>query len=252
MRPFKYYVYCIIIVISLIFSASIACSKDKELVQTPPNQPAPFTPKNVLFIGNSHTYYNMGIDSELTGFLNEADLSYTTDIRKIAISGFTLEDHWNNTATQNMLQLLDWDLIILQENSTRAANDLAAMAEYAQKFNTAAKNMEAKVYLFMTWAYENEPQMTLQLENNYNQLANQLNATMVPVGLGFKNFISQNPSLQLYDADGIHPSPAGSYLSAGLFYKIIYSKDPKANAYVGSLTLEQADLIKQFLSDFKE
>ncbi|HHC80034.1 MAG TPA: hypothetical protein ENK46_09145 [Flavobacteriia bacterium] len=225
----------------------LSCSKGENNTII---EPSGFKAEKVLFIGNSHTFFNGGINTILKGFTDISNLPYSPEIKNIAVGGYTLEDHWNHQATQDMIDSKEWDVIVLQENSIRAATDVNAMFEFASKFENKASSIGAKVYFFMTWAYENQPQMTDQLDANYHQVARQLSSTVVPVGLAFKDFIATNNSIHLYASDSIHPSQAGSFLSACLFYKELYNKNPASNSYTGTINQGDADVIKAFIQNY--
>jgi hypothetical protein len=40
----------------------------------------------------------------------------------------------------------------------------------------------------------------------------------------------------LWNADGYHPAPAGSYLAACVFYKAFYERSPEGNAFRAGLS----------------
>ena len=61
------------------------------------------------------------------------------------------------------------------------------------------------------------------LTENYKKAARANGATIVPVGLGFKEFFKKDKDFfkSLYARDGSHPSKAGAYLAACIFYGIL-------------------------------
>lgn len=74
----------------------------------------------------------------------------------------------------------------------------------------------------MTWGRNNDTYegMQQQLTENYLEMADVLDAYCAPVGEAWRRVRRECPSLQLYNSDGSHPSPAGSYLAACVFYAI--------------------------------
>ena len=50
-----------------------------------------------------------------------------------------------------------------------------------------------------------------ELTENYLEMADVLDAYCAPVGEAWRRVRRECPSLQLYNSDGSHPSPAGSY-----------------------------------------
>ncbi len=214
--------------------------KEREIIETT------FVPQNVLFVGNSHTRFNQGIDFYLKGFLANLNLPYETFIERSAFDGFTLDDHLENNTTLTKLGSKEWDIIILQENTFKATNDKLGAKVGMENFRFAINNNNTKLYLFLTWAYEDEPSMLPKITETYEETSSLLKANVVPVGIAFKNFKDINgAAINLYNADGIHPSIEGSFLAASMFYYAIYEQDPTSNSYNGLLDEQTALLLKQ-------
>lgn len=221
------------------------CSGSDE-IQNRPEIPEPemLRPVNVLFIGNSHTRWNQGVDQGLSDFLTSANLDYTPNIQKQTMDGASLRDHLENDATMARIQEREWDVIILQENSSVAA-DLPAEAVLAIQDLSFALAPKTKIYLFMTWAYEAEPSMLSDIKATYEQAASLVSGIIVPVGLAFKEVQEDSASgINLYDADGVHPSVEGTYLASAHFYAYIYGKDPRSSSFQGGLTEEHSEYLK--------
>lgn len=50
---------------------------------------------------------------------------------------------------------------------------------------------------------------------------------MAPVGEAFAACRRQHPDIELFHGDGSHPSAAGTYLAACIFYRVLYNADPR-------------------------
>ncbi|MBT8290812.1 MAG: hypothetical protein KJO93_08240 [Muriicola sp.] len=226
---------------------SLGCSQSSEDTTLPdPETEIEFQAKNVLFIGNSHTNYNLGIDHYLKGFTSQADLDFIPTIEKITMDGASMQDHLENANTLAKLNERDWDVVILQENSTVASEQTTEAITSLQEMKFALPNNKTKIYLFMTWTYENEPAMLTNIRATYEQAAPLVSGTVVPIGLAFKE-IADDPTSEvtLYNTDGIHPSIEGSYLSAAMFYAAIYDKDPVLNSYSAGLETAMAGYLRR-------
>ncbi len=57
-----------------------------------------------------------------------------------------------------------------------------------------------------------------------------------PVGAVWRYIRENYPSIELYDADGSHPSAAGSYAAACCFYTALFKEDPNLISYNYTLT----------------
>ncbi|HLA80245.1 MAG TPA: hypothetical protein VJP78_01260, partial [Thermoleophilia bacterium] len=74
-------------------------------------------PARILFIGNSFTSFNGGIDKEVEG------LAPSSEARRITEDGYTLEDHWNDGAPARRIREGGWAFVVLQEQSQRPIFD---------------------------------------------------------------------------------------------------------------------------------
>ncbi len=125
---------------------------------------------NVLFVGNSLTYYN-GMPQLLQDMLNETDLNIKID--QITFPGVSLESHidymtdpnkensryeknpGDTTITEKKVIQKPWDVIVMQEGTVRllipeAKNSLVVPA--IQKIKSLATNEKCKFIIFHTWA----------------------------------------------------------------------------------------------------
>lgn len=204
------------------------------------------TPKHVLFIGNSYTFYNGGLDQELKG------LAPDTQTESIAVGGYTLQNHWQDGKALTEIRKGGWDYVVLQEQSQRPVFERALFLEYVKKFDVEIKNNHAKTILLMTWDRpENDAQGVTN--NNvaaaYTSVGKQLGITVAPVGLAFGRSLALKPNLQLYTEDG-HPTPAGTYLAACVLFETIYGVIPVGNSFSdGSISSDTRSYLQQVAAD---
>lgn len=72
------------------------------------------------------------------------------------------------------------------------------------------------------------------LRTNYIALAEWNDSYTAPVGAAWKAVRDAHPTISLYDADGSHPSPAGTYLAACVFYCTLYQESCAGATFNGS------------------
>jgi len=204
-------------------------------------------PKSILFTGNSFTFYNNAIYSHLRKLLVAEDPSTRKNIflKSMTISGAVLSDHRGG-----LIQMLDsrqWDVIVLQGHSREAIDaDMAPAFESASReFSETIRSTGAEPVLFMTWAYSDHPEMTINLVNSYTQLGNKLNILVIPVGLAFEQASRDIPGVVLHQQDRIHPSIEGTYLAAAVFYAALYGKSPLNLDYQAGLDETLARKLRQ-------
>lgn len=188
--------------------------------------------KRVLFIGNSYTDFNGGMDTYIMG------LAPNTTASRITPGGFTLESHWNNPDTLNAIHTGKWDVVVLQEQSQTPISNSKGFFEYAGKLDGEIKKSGAETILFMTWTRPDSAQYgvsTANLAQMYTALGHKLGVRVAPVGLAFYRALQKRPELTLYSNDG-HPTPQGTYLAACVFYGIIFKQNPVGNSYSAGIS----------------
>jgi len=190
----------------------------------------------VLFIGNSFTFYNNGIDFHLQKMLEADQFNDTAvySIQRIAESSYTLQAHYQNAATLQKIKSDTWNVVVLQEQSTRPINNPTLFQQYAQNLDQEVKRITAKTALFMTWAPKDSPTDIRTLSSSYIKVGSVLGAQVVPVGNVWDAFVKANPSINLYHSDGKHPSLAGTYLVSCCFYYALFEKNPIISTYLPS------------------
>lgn len=216
-------------------------------------QPAPKLvkiepPKNVLFVGNSFNYYNNSLHGHLRSLVNEADKANAKSyvFKSMTVSGGFIHEH--EASLPAIVKTRKWDIVILQGQSTEPMESNKERSErfrsFARQYDKAIRESGSKTAFFMTWAYQDKPEMTKPLAEGYTHIANELDAYVVPVGLAFERSIKARPELILHFKDKQHPSLAGTYLAACTFYAALYGKSPAGIAYTADLDKEVAEFLQ--------
>lgn len=186
----------------------------------------PTYPQNILFIGNSYTYFNGGIPNHLQSMVLESYPEFTFYSDAITMGGATLQSHYSNTNTISTIQNGHWDYIILQEQSTRPVDNPELFYQYAELMDEVIRDSGSKTMFFMTWARDYNPEMIEELTNAYNSIGEQLNAEVCPVGRAWELSLDVDPEIELYSNDGSHPNTSGTYLATCMFYSCLFGETP--------------------------
>lgn len=206
------------------------------------SRPAARAPDSILFVGNSFTFYNNAIYTHLRGLLMSYDPATRQSIflKSMTISGGVLADHAGGL--EQMLDLRPWDVVVLQGHSLEAieTDRAAGFARALTAFSGRIRAEGARPVLFMTWAYADRPGMTPRLDEAFTRLGSQLDLEVVPVGLAFARALEEMPGLALHTVDKIHPSLAGTYLAAAVFYAALYDRTPENLDYDAGLPADSA------------
>ena len=89
-------------------------------------------------------------------------------------------------------------------------------------------------------------QMQDALTSAYLKVGQERSAEVAPVGIAWQKVRSSYDSqINLYDSDGTHPSFAGSYLTACVFYASICDRSPIGNLYKETLPQNVADILQR-------
>jgi len=202
----------------------------------------------ILFIGNSHTYTH---DIPQTISFMAASKSDSASIRQEALGGYTLKQHSRRLETLDAIKSEKWDFVILQEQGGIQAlpKSIAdtVIYRYAQILTNhiRANRQDTKIILYMTHGYKNgvltwndvlwckeDPLvctysgMQRRVKDNSITLSGILHADVAPAGVLWKIIMDEHRKLDLFDSDGTHATPIGSYLSACVLYSVIFKKRP--------------------------
>lgn len=216
--------------------------------QTAPKVTRIDPPRHVLLAGNSFFYYNRSLHNHLRDLVSAADPANAKSyvFRSLTVSGARLGDITG--ALEEQLKSRKWDVVIVQGHSTEPmvtdAKRHEAFRESAGKADRLIRDAGAKTGFFMTWAYQDKPEMIKPLAEGYVGVANALDAFVVPAGYAFERALKARPALALHYTDRRHPSLAGTYLAACTFYAALYGKSPVGNPYHSELDKETAEFLQ--------
>ena len=172
----------------------------------------------VLFVGNSYTYF---WNLPQTFSAMAASQGKQIIARQSTAGGVTLKQHWEGDKelqTRKLISEGDWDVVVLQNHSLSSLNNRDDFMEYGKRFIELVKASGATPLLYVTWARAANPLMQEDITEAYEVLARESGVETVPVGQIWDRVRALRSDLILFDQDGTHPSPAGTYLNACIFY----------------------------------
>jgi len=221
----------------------------------------------VLFLGNSHTFWHdlpqLTADLALS---NGDTIIFEANTPGGCTLGHPQNGHLYNSVSLAFIDSLDWDYVILQEHSLFAVIDYyrdTYMYPGAMSLDSLIKlnNNCTETIIQLIWGkkyggehciYENcsiefEDFIHMQdsLTTEYLRLGDTLSCTVAPSGAAWKQSILNGDPIELYDPDESHPSLAGSYLTACVYYAVLFQKTPVGLSYFGGLNSEDALYFQQ-------
>jgi uncharacterized protein DUF4886 len=186
-------------------------------------KPSLAEPMKVLFIGNSFTARNNIPD--LVAQLAESR-GKRLQHRLISAGGASLRMHWNKGDAQLAIQQTRYDYVVLQEQSTLPIKNALRMHENIRLFDKEITDSGAKTALYLTWARQNAPETQKTITDAYTAIGEELGAAIIPVGVAWQNFTRKHSHPVLHDQDKSHPTLAGSYLAACVFFAALFNETP--------------------------
>lgn len=176
----------------------------------------------ILFVGNSFTFCNMTPNT-----VSKIAASLTKErplVMQLVFPSYSLEDHYKKGRYQSLLREQKFDYVVFQEQSHRSLTGTASTIEYGQKMAELARQAGAKVFLFEIWADRNQGDDQRKIDSNALLVADKIGAQLVRIGDAFFYTRSRFPDIELYAADGHHPSQYGSYLASCVLFQSLYKR----------------------------
>jgi hypothetical protein len=177
---------------------------------------------NVLFIGNSFTARN-----DLPGLIAAiaAAADKRLDHRLISVGGASLRRHWNGGEARKAIETGGHDSVVLQEQSTLPIKNRQRMHDNVRLFDGAIRAAGARTALYLTWARRHAPETQQLITTAYESIAAEVRAQLIPAGVAWEQFLRKHDQPVLHDADGSHPTLAGSYLAACVAFAMLFRAD---------------------------
>lgn len=217
--------------------------------------------KSLLWVGNSFFYYNNSMHGHVGQLMSASGAkglrATSATISGSGINWHDVEAHFKPAGVGSYSFVGDnevrfntfdkpFDGVMIMDCSQCPIHPKlqSIFYEYAAKHSATARKHGAAPILFMSWAYQDKPEMTAQLAAEYVKAGKQNNALVVPAGLAFANAIAARPDLNLYVADKRHPSLMGTYLAACTVVASVYKTNPKGLKYTAGLPADVATFLQ--------
>lgn len=220
------------------------------------------TTRKVFFVGNSYTYTNSMPDMLRDFAAAKGD---TLNYSMSAPGGYTFQQHTLLGSTITGIASQSWEVVVLQEQSQIPSFPPAQVATdcypYARILDSMVDENDSciETMFMMTWGRRNGDVMNCpsypvvctyggmqgRLRDSYMEMAQNNHASVAPMGAAWKIIIDSFPSIDLYQLDSSHPSVAGSYLQACVFYASIFHRPAMGCSYLGGLSSSTAATLQR-------
>jgi hypothetical protein len=212
----------------------------------------------VLFVGNSLTYEN-----SMPAMIERLAAADPEAPRIFAVwytaGGWTLGEAADDAGLARLIREVRWNTIVLQERSQIGSlswsGSRAKMYTAAGSLASQATRVGAGTMLFAPWAWrggdgwdisgDSYGAMQRRIFTAYAGLGARLSAPVAPVGEAWSSVIEHNPGMRLWADDGVHPTTAGSYLAACVFYVMLTGRDPEGDSFTAGVDPDQAQVLQR-------
>ena len=192
---------------------------------------------NILFIGNSFTFYNdMPNILEKLGSVNGFDVH----VEHVTHGGYSLVQFINEAEVAlELSEKLDerhWNFVILQEHSRKPLDNKTEFLSSIKSLNEMIRKQAGKTILYSTWSYRDHSSKLKStgltynefyslLKNRYEEAGALIDAVVAPVGTVFHKITKDDSKIDLLVEDDSHPNIKGSFIAAFMFYSIIFGEN---------------------------
>ena len=196
------------------------------------NSKAQINPLKVLFIGNSITYFN---DMPLLFESIAENQGHEVEVSMYAPGGTGFVHHYVDPNVHTLLSSTVWDIVVLQPGSGESAGATYPVSTTIQRGQIILDSIYAhspcaRVYLYQipygvvsASDYANYFSVQDLIIDNLHQMADAFELQLIPAGAAARTYYSTSPNIYLHNTyNDIHPSLAGSFLTAATAYSSIF------------------------------
>ncbi len=205
-------------------------------LQAPPAKSAKAAPSKdlkVLFVGNSYCYVNEL--PKLLGDLAKSDAKGPQiSFESVTPGGVTLKQHFETTGALEKIRAGGFTHVVLQGQSLEPVANPEEFQTFARKLAEEVQKSGAKVVFYQTWArqtgakeygeaWSGGTREKLQdgLSAAYTKAAADFGGRVARVGDAWRIVLDAKDPPIMFETDGSHPSIAGTYLAACVFYETL-------------------------------
>ena len=179
----------------------------------------------VLFIGNSLTYYN---DLPLMVEELAASVGDTLYASSVTRPGYALIDHITiGSGAMAAVRDHEWDWVVMQQGPTWPGLYLDTLILAATQFAGPARASGATPAIYEVWPSADELRYFDSMASAFRQAADAVDAVYLPAGDAWMEAWERSPGVELYGGDLFHPSRLGSYLAAAVMFEHFTGRDAR-------------------------
>ena len=174
---------------------------------------------NVLFLGNSHTYFHDM--PELIARIVEKTCGEKPRVTMLAYSGRSLDWHRKEYFSLRFnLMYGQYDYCIIQQ-AAHPYPPIEATLNIGAEIIDLCHRCGVEPIVYMTWAEKRFPENQQKMIDTCEKLAADNNALLAPIGRFWQRVLMEHEDIDLFHTDGEHAGPYGDFLVAATLCKLI-------------------------------
>ncbi len=208
----------------------------------------------VLFLGNSHTFYN-DMPQIFANICKESGKD--VEVAMQAHPGVTYGWHYGQlTELRFALMYGGFDYIVMQQAAHSPCPPKEETLADGEKIIKLARANGVTPIQTMPWAEKRDPDHQKGMYDIYNTLSEQFGVKLAYAGNVFEDVFYNHPEIDMYWRDGEHASPYGSYTIAMAVYRAIFGESVKGLApnsyYTYPVSAEDWTEIQKAFAEMRE
>ncbi|MEN0051114.1 MAG: SGNH/GDSL hydrolase family protein [Bacteroidota bacterium] len=174
---------------------------------------------NLLFVGNSLTYFN-----DLPNLVEEqaASRNIIISAAMLAQGNYAIVDHWAEGKVQNLIRSRKYDYVIIQQGPSSQADGYDMLLNGGKQYADLCKANDVQLAYYMVWPSRRYYHTFNGVINNYTAAAEANDAVLCPVGKVWKDHFDKTNDFSYYGPDQFHPSVAGSKVAARVIVSSLF------------------------------
>lgn len=184
----------------------------------------------VLFIGNSYLYSN---DLPRQVQILAADRGVLIEATLLAEPDYSLSDHLDRRRLDPLLEQ-SWDWVVLQQGPSALPESRRELTNSVERIAQRFGRRSTRIALMSAWPAQRNAAMSTQAEASYRAAAIVIGACVLPAATAWRLTAKHPAAPGLYQADRLHPTPAGSLLAAMVVTRGLLGMDPSVQWAVPS------------------
>ena len=185
----------------------------------------------VLFVGNSHTYFN-----DLPALFARFAACTTGEQPDVTMLAYSCRDlAWHRTEYFSLrfnLMYGNYDYCVIQQ-AAHPYPPVETTMRFGAEIIDLCHRCGAIPVVYMTWAEKRFPEHQQIMIDTCETLSREQNTLLAPVGSIWRDIRENEPDIELYYQDGEHAGPYGDFLIAAVLCKLLTGKIPAAMSGTG-------------------